>query len=125
KAVLINLWATWCGPCRAELPHFQKLYEQTKDRSDVQVISFNVDQEAGLVDPYMKENSYSFPALMAFGIVREMFDGYGIPQNWLIDSKGNWIATQIGFDASDTDWVGSMLKRLDAAKTGKAPAGTE
>jgi len=125
KAVLINLWATWCGPCRSELPHFQKLYEKTKGRSDVQVISFNVDEELGLVEPYMKEQGYTFPALPAFGLVRGMFDGYGIPQNWLVDPKGNWIATQIGFDASDPDWVNSMLNRLEEAKQGKAPAATE
>ena len=62
---------------------------------------------------------------IAVGLVRGMFDGYGIPQNWLVDPKGNWIATQIGFDAAETDWVNSMLKRLDGAKQGKAPAGTE
>ena len=125
KAVLINIWATWCGPCNAELPHLQKLYEQTKDRPDVQVISFNVDEELGLVDPFMKEKGFTFPALAAFKLFRGTLDGYGIPQNWLVDPKGNWIATQIGFDSADTDWVNSMRKRLDAAKQGKAPAATE
>jgi thiol-disulfide isomerase/thioredoxin len=125
KAVLINIWATWCGPCNAELLHLQKLYEQTKDRPDVQVISFNVDEDLGLVDPFMKEKGFTFPALAAFSLFRGTLDGYGIPQNWLVDPKGNWIATQIGFDSADTDWVNSMRKRLDAAKQGKAPAGTE
>lgn len=125
KALLINLWATWCGPCRSELPHFQKLYEKTKDRPDVQVISFNVDDEFGLVEPYMKEHGYTFPALAAYGLVRSMFDGYGIPQNWLVDPKGNWIATQLGFDASDADWANSMLKLLEGARQGKAPAFVE
>ena len=45
KIVVINLWATWCVPCRAELPEFQKLYDQLKDRPDVAVISFNVDDD--------------------------------------------------------------------------------
>ncbi len=125
KVVLINLWATWCGPCRAELPHFQKLYETTKGRSDIQVISFNVDEDVGLVEPFMKEQGFTFPALIAFNLIRGMFDGYGIPQNWLMDPKGKWIATQIGFDSTDTDWVASMIKRLDAVKQGKSPAGTE
>lgn len=125
KAVLINLWATWCGPCRSELPHFQKLYEKTKDRPDVQVISFNVDEEFGLVEPYMKEHGYTFPALAAYGLVQSGFDGYGIPQNWLVDPKGNWIATQLGFDASDTDWTNTMLKLLEGARQGKTPAFVE
>ena len=97
----------------------------TKDRQDVKVLSFNVDSELGLVEPYMKEQGYTFPVLPAYALVRGMFDVYGIPQNWLVDSKGNWIATQIGFDASDTDWVKSMLARLEEAKQGRAPAGTQ
>jgi thiol-disulfide isomerase/thioredoxin len=125
KAVLINLWATWCGPCRSELPFLQKLYEKTRDRADIQVISFNVDEDLGLVEPYMKEQGFTFPALIAFGLIRGIFDGYGIPQNWLVDPRGDWIATQIGFDSADTDWANSMLKRLDSAKQGKAPARTE
>jgi len=125
KAVLINLWATWCGPCKSELPHLQKLYEQTKGRSDIQVISFNVDEDLGLVEPFLKEQGYNFPALMGYSLIRGMFDGYGIPQNWLVDPKGKWVATQIGYDSSDTDWEGSMLKRLEAVKQGKPPAGLE
>lgn len=52
KTVLVNVWATWCGPCRDEHPHLQKLYEQLKNRSDVQIVSFNVDQEIGQIAPY-------------------------------------------------------------------------
>ena len=124
KAVLINLWATWCGPCKAELPQLQKLYEQTKDRADVQVISFNIDEDLGLVEPFMKEKGFTFPALPALSLVQGILDGIGIPQNWIVDPKGTWIATQIGFDSADTDWTSSMLQRLERAKQGKAPAST-
>jgi thiol-disulfide isomerase/thioredoxin len=116
RSVLINLWATWCGPCRAELPHFQELYEKTRERSDVQVITFNIDEELGLVAPFMKENKFTFPVLLAYGFTRELLDGIGIPQNWLIDAKGNWLWTQMGFDASDADWVNTMVKKLELAR---------
>ena len=43
KALLINLWATWCGSCQAELPKRQKLYDSLKARTDVQVLTFNID----------------------------------------------------------------------------------
>ena len=121
KSVLINLWATWCGPCRAEMPHFQKLYEKLKEKGDVQVLSFNVDDELGLVEPYVKEHSYTFPVLPAYALVRGLFDGYAIPQNWLLGPKGDWLATQIGFDASDTDWVATMARHLERARTGASP----
>jgi thiol-disulfide isomerase/thioredoxin len=125
KAVLINLWATWCGPCRAEQPHLQKLYEMTKDRSDMAVISFNIDEDLGLVEPYLKEKGYTYPALVARDLVRDVLNSIAIPQNWLVTADGRWIATQIGFDSADTNWENSMLKRLEAAKLGKAPAGAE
>lgn len=119
KSLLINLWATWCGPCRAELPHFQKLYEQTKDRADIQVLTFNIDEELGLVEPFMQENKFTFPVLAAYHLVRELLDGVAIPQNWLVDGNGKWIATQIGFDATDADWVNTMVKKLESARTAK------
>ncbi len=119
KALLINLWATWCGPCRAELPKLQKLYEQTKSRQDVQVLTFNIDEDLGLVEPYMKENAYSFPVLFAYSLTRELLEGIGIPQNWIVSPQGKWLWTQMGFDGSDPDWVRTMIAKLEAAKSGQ------
>jgi len=116
RAVLINVWATWCGPCRAELPLLQKLYEQTKNRTDVQVIPFNIDDAAGLVAPYLKENGCTFPVLLAHDLVHGLFDVIGIPQNWILDAGGKWVATQLGFDAAEKDWVNEMLRKLEAAR---------
>src|SRR6185369_9533154 len=55
KVALINLWATWCGPCREELPYVQKLREKMKDRKDVVILTLNMDDEVGKVLPFMKE----------------------------------------------------------------------
>jgi thiol-disulfide isomerase/thioredoxin len=69
----IALWATWCGPCNAELPELEKLYEQLTGRTDIQILTFNIDEDEGLVAPYMKEKGYMFPVLPSFS--------YAIPQN--------------------------------------------
>src|SRR5208283_217665 len=66
KTLLINLWATWCGPCNAELPRLQNFYEKVKGRSDVQVLTFNIDEDLGLVAPYLKDKGYTFPVLPAY-----------------------------------------------------------
>jgi thiol-disulfide isomerase/thioredoxin len=116
KALLINLWATWCGPCNQELPHFQKLYETVKDRPDFQILSFNLDEDLGLVEPFMKEKGYTFPVLPAFSLVVKLLDGdYGIPQNWVVDPAGTWRWTQLGFGA-EPDWIDSMIQRLESMK---------
>ena len=119
KIVMINLWATWCEPCQQELPHFQKLYEKVKDRADVQILSFNIDAELGLVAPFMKEKGFSFPVLLAYDFTRNLLDGIGIPQNWIVDGQGKWRWTQLGFGA-EPDWQGEMLKRIELTRAESA-----
>ena len=55
RAVLINVWATYCGPCQAELPHLEKLYRKLKDRSDLQILTLTIDEDLGAVPPFMNE----------------------------------------------------------------------
>jgi thiol-disulfide isomerase/thioredoxin len=117
KVVLINLWATWCGPCNAELPQLQKLYEQAKGRSDLQILTFNIDEDLGLVEPFMKEKGYTFPVVPAYSYVVNLLDGYAIPQNWVLSPKGQWEWTQVGY-GSDDAWVKDMLAKLDAVRAG-------
>jgi thiol-disulfide isomerase/thioredoxin len=121
KSVLINLWATWCGPCNAELPQLQKLYDKVKDRTDLLVLTFNVDEDLGLVEPFMKEKGYTFPVLPAYSLVVNLLDGYAIPQNWVLDPRGAWRWTQLGY-GGEPDWVGDMIQRLESVKkTDDAP----
>jgi len=110
--VLINLWATWCGPCRAEHPEFQKLYEKLKERADVSVISFNIDDDLGKVAPYMKENNYTFPVLLARELVDQVLPATAIPQNWFVDAKGRLQWLQLGY-GGDPKWQEMMLAKLD------------
>jgi len=116
KAVLINLWATWCGPCQRELPKLQQLYDKIKDRGDVQVLTFNIDDDAGLVAPFVTEKKYTFPVLLANDFVNKLYDGWAIPQNWLVDPTGKWRWLEMGYDSAEPDWVGSMLKRVEELK---------
>ncbi len=126
KSVLINLWATWCGPCNQELPHLEELYKKVKDRADFQILTFNVDEELGLVEPFMKEKGYTFPVLPAYSLINGLFDnGWGIPQNWIIDPHGKWRSTQLGY-GSEVDWEGAMIQRLEEVRKPEAastPAG--
>lgn len=120
KTVLINVWATWCGPCQSELPHLEKFYEKFKDRTDIQVLTFDVDEDLGLVAPYLKEKGYTFPVLPAYSTVVSLLDGFAIPQNWLVDPNGTWRWKQIGYGGgSDADFEKEMLARLGSTKAGQ------
>jgi thiol-disulfide isomerase/thioredoxin len=120
KTLLINLWATWCGPCQSELPHLEKFYEKNKDRSDIQILTFDLDEDLGVVAPYLREKGYTFPVLPAFSTVVSLLDGFAIPQTWLVDTHGVWVSKQTGFGGgNDADFEKEMLQHIDAAKSGQ------
>lgn len=118
KAVLINVWATWCGPCQAELPLIEKFYESMKNRSDIQVLTFSVDTEVGLVAPYLKDKGYTFPVLLGSSM-SELRDS-GIPQNWILDAQGISRWKQLGYDEGESyaEFEKDLLGRLEPAKGG-------
>lgn len=119
KTLLINLWATWCGPCQAELPHLQKLYEKTKDRKDIQILTFDLDEDLGVLAPYLKEKGYTFPVLPAYSTVVGLLDGFAIPQTWLVDPHGVWLSKQVGYGGgSEADFEKEMLDHLSSANGG-------
>jgi thiol-disulfide isomerase/thioredoxin len=112
KAVLVNVWATWCGPCKMEHPEFQKLYDKLKDRTDVAVITINVDDDLGKVAPYMKENKYTFPVLLGRDVVEEVVPTLAIPRNWFITRAGKLEWEQIGF-GPDPKWPDTIVAKLE------------
>ena len=120
KVLLINVWATWCGVCQTELPHLQKLYEQSKPRSDIQILTFDVDEEIGLVAPFLAEKGYTFPVVLARDLVNGIFldVGVGVPQNWIVSSEGKWLESQMGF-SEDRDWERVVAQKLQSARAGK------
>jgi thiol-disulfide isomerase/thioredoxin len=114
KAVLINVWATWCGPCRMEHPQFQQLYDKLKGRPDVVVLSFNVDDDLGKIEPYMKANKYTFPAIPARDVVDAVVPSLAIPRNWFVDPRGKLEWEQLGFDPDPAaNWQQTVLAKLE------------
>ncbi len=112
KVVIINLWATWCVPCRAELSELQKLYEKLRDRADVVVTSFNVDEDPAKAARYMADNKFTFPAIPANDMVDAYLSVVFIPQTWFLDSAGKlqWIHEGYG---DDPHWQEMMMSKLD------------
>jgi len=115
KVALINLWATWCSPCRMELPYVQKLREQLKDRKDVVILTLNIDEEVGLVEPFMKENKYTFPVLLGQGYA----DAQGvnsIPRNWVVAVDGKVMFEGIGFGNDGEEWMKKAAQVIEKVK---------
>jgi hypothetical protein len=98
-----------------EHPYLEKLYQKVKNRNDVLILTFNIDDEVGLVKPYMDQQKFTFPVLLSKNYVEELLPLISIPRNWIVDASGRWRAEQIGF-GHDENWENSMLQRLEQTK---------
>jgi hypothetical protein len=97
------------------LPRLERLYEKAKGRSDLQILTLTIDEDLGAVAPFMKEKGYTFPVLPANSFVTGLLDLVAIPQNWIVDIKGEWLWTG-GPNVSDAEWEPAMLKQLESAR---------
>jgi peroxiredoxin len=94
KVVLVNFWATWCPPCRKEMPDLQALYDKYKEQGFI-VLSIS-DEEAGKVNPFIAETKISYPVLLDPGRkVNEAFIVEGIPKSFVYDREGKLVAQSI------------------------------
>ena len=94
KVVLVNFWATWCPPCRKEMPDLQALYDNYKDQGFV-VLSIS-DEGTAKVAPFIKERNITYPVLLDPGRkVNELFEVEGIPKSFVYDREGSLVAQSI------------------------------
>ncbi len=96
KVVLLNFWATWCGPCRAEIPDLIELQTRYKDR--LQIIGLTVDEDdANLVKKVVEETGINYPVAMAPAAVRLKYGGIAaLPTSFVLDSEGRVVQKHEG-----------------------------
>jgi len=94
KVVVLNFWATWCPPCRKEMPDLETLYRQFKDQGLV-ILAIS-DEDAGKVKPFIAQRKITFPILLDPGRkVNELFQIEGIPKTFVYDRNGKLVAQSI------------------------------
>ncbi len=101
--VLISFWATWCKPCKDELPHLQDLFEEYSDRGLTLItISADSPKTQAKVRPYVRSKGYTFPVLLdPDQEVLQLFQGTTLPLRVLIDREGNIVDTHQGYNPGD------------------------
>lgn len=100
KVILLNFWATWCGPCVREMPAFERLKEDYG--GDVAILAVNCMEDADTVAAFIEENGYTFPiAIDEEGVVSMKYPTQGIPYTLVIDADG--VIQNIYMGAADAD----------------------
>ena len=96
KIVFLNFWATWCPPCREEMPSMQKLYTRFKDK-DFAMLAVSMKEPASVVKKFFKDNSLTFTALLdSDGELMTPFGVRAIPTTYIIDRDGAIIGKAFG-----------------------------
>jgi peroxiredoxin len=110
KVVLLSFWATWCGPCKAELPSIQALYNKMSAKGLV-VLAVDLGEGKAKVAQFVREYGLTFPVLLdTDASVGSSYGASSIPTNYLIDRSGRIIARVVGYDGSE--WTSSQKMDL-------------
>ncbi|NNJ72856.1 MAG: TlpA family protein disulfide reductase [Enterobacterales bacterium] len=97
QVVLVNFWASWCGPCRKELPKLEELHQKYKDMG-VTILGINIDENLELSQRLLKDVEVNFPVLYDFdNKVSKPYDISAMPSTFLIDKSGNFRYKHLGY----------------------------
>jgi thiol-disulfide isomerase/thioredoxin len=109
NVVLLSFWATWCGPCKEELPSIQALYDKLSKKGFV-VLAVDIGEDKEKVAHFVKNHNLTFPVLLDGDVrVGSSYGASSIPTNYLVDRQGRIIARIVGYDGSE--WTSA--ERLD------------
>lgn len=112
RLIFLNFWATWCGPCRAEMPSMQRLWEEFKEE-DFVILAINIQEESKLVSSFMNERGLSFPVLLdEKGKVARSYGIRGIPTTFFLNPEGEIIGKAVGARDWDSEESFQLIEEL-------------
>jgi cytochrome c biogenesis protein CcmG, thiol:disulfide interchange protein DsbE len=114
KVVLLNFWATWCAPCRSEIPHFVEMQNKYGPQG-FQVIGISMDDDAKPVREFYQEYKLNYPVAVGDDKLAERYGGVlGLPINFVIDREGRIYAKHLG--ATDVSVFDQQVQELMAKR---------
>ena len=113
KVILLNFWATWCGPCVGEMPAFPRLLE--KYGNELAVIAVDKEEDAGTVADFIADRGYDFPVVLdTDGAIGRLYPSDGIPYTIIIAPDGTISDTSLGAGSAD-EMAAEYSAMIDAA----------
>ena len=113
KVLFINLWATWCGPCRTEMPAIQSLYDKIDD-DEIKFIMLSIDNpgQEKKVKKYVEDKSYTFPVYTPAGYLTDQLAVPSIPTTFVVNKEGRIVVKRVGMTNFDTPKFKAYLEKL-------------
>ncbi|WP_439483825.1 TlpA family protein disulfide reductase [Cyclobacterium plantarum] len=96
KTLFINLWATWCPPCRAEMPHISDLYDKLKDEGQVEFLMIALDDDFSKSIQFVEDKEFSFPVIHAAYGLNPSLQSQAIPTTLVVSPEGEIVFYQEG-----------------------------
>jgi len=111
RVVLLNLWTTWCPPCREEMPSMERLWQRLQNQGFVLLAVSQDEQGAAVVEPFVRGLGLTFPVLLdPEGQIGRAYGVWGYPESFLIDREGRIVERVIG----PRDWMAAeQIARLE------------
>ena len=111
KVVFVNLWASWCPPCRAEMPGIEALYKKV-DHTKVAFVMLSLDDDAAKAQKFVRAQGYTFPVYLRTGDLPAPFDSNSIPSTVILGPDGQVAARHDGMADYDTPAFKAALDNL-------------
>jgi thiol-disulfide isomerase/thioredoxin len=96
KVVFLNIWATWCGPCRSEMPSMEIVYQRYKGRG-LEMLALNLQEGKSEIETFMRQNKLTFPVIMdQDGRIGNQYGIRAIPTTYILDRQGRVVLRLVG-----------------------------
>ncbi len=95
KVVLINFWASWCPPCKEEIPLFEEVYKKYRDKG-FEILAISTDSSIDALKDFLKDHKISFTVLLDNGKVSNLYGIQGLPTSFLVDREGKVVKVKLG-----------------------------
>jgi cytochrome c biogenesis protein CcmG/thiol:disulfide interchange protein DsbE len=124
KVVVLDFWATWCSPCRTEIPWFTEFERRNKDRGFA-VLGVSMDDDGWpVVKPFLKDLKVNYRVMLGDDHTADMYGGIdALPTTFIIDRDGRIAATHVGL-AGKEEFEDAIENLLASGASGAAPAGS-
>ena len=112
QVVFLNFWATWCGPCRSEMPSMEVMYNELKDDGFV-ILAVDLGESRSTVQEFVDEYELTFPVVLdETNAVGGMYDARSIPTTYIVGRDGNIIGRSVGARSWDEDIYMNIFREI-------------